>query len=170
MFKCPPVGLGAWSAGEVKDDFQGANAPFASGCCAWGFANPCRVINITASNLINLHICIYMRTFWPIASVRAFSLAMAADAGGDIKERRKYEFLLLKEILAGMLRDDENFLHRIRNAGAKHPFLQNMPQEGPASAEAIDRFHWCLIPILAQFAADGIPAHAVFKAWCWLIV
>lgn len=95
---------------------------------------------------------------------------MAAGAVGDKTERKKYEFFLLKAIIAGMLRDDENFLHRVRNAGSKHPFLHGMPKEGPASAEAVDRFHWFLMPILAQFAADGIPAHGVFKAWCWLIV
>ena len=95
---------------------------------------------------------------------------MAAVAGGDKSEKRKYEFLLLREIFVGMLRDDENFLHRVRNAGSKHPFLKDVPDEGPASAEAVDRFHWLLLPILAQFAADGIPAHAVFKAWCWLIM
>jgi len=90
--------------------------------------------------------------------VRAAALSMAeVDA-------KKVDFLLLREVVVSLVTEDENFIHRVRNAGPKHPFLDKMPEEGPASVDAVDRFANFLVPFIAQFAATGFPHHSAFKA------
>ena len=79
-------------------------------------------------------------------------------------DERKMDFLLLREVVVSLVMEDENFIHRVRNAGPKHPFLDKMPEEGAASVEAVDRFASFLVPFLAQFADTGIPHHSAFKA------
>ena len=55
-------------------------------------------------------------------------------------DAKKVDFLLLREVVVSLATEDENFIHRVRNAGPKHPFLDKMPEEGPASVDAVDRF------------------------------
>ena len=88
----------------------------------------------------------------------------------SIQDEALLELALLKEIIVEyMTENDSKVLFPVRNAGADHPLLDWMPTEGAASAEAVDRHAFMLLPLLAQFAT-GMPRHSAFKAWVFSLL
>lgn len=62
-----------------------------------------------------------------------------------------------------VLLDDSNFLRSLRD-DESHAMFVDMRPEGPESVEAIDKFYMWITPIIAQFAATGLPHYSSFKA------
>ena len=78
--------------------------------------------------------------------------------------QQELEALLLRDIVQEcILSDESNFLRKLRDDQA-HSVFPDLPAEGPESVEAIDAYHMWITPIIAQFAATGLPHYSAFKA------